>query len=108
VIKRLAAAFHPAWQRIAKESRKPGNQEGRQEMRLEYEGPTGKIIGAAVDVHKNLGPGFIESVYENALCVELRSRAVSFHRQLAVPVLYRSVEVGQHRLDLFVDGKLIR
>ena len=77
-------------------------------MRLEYEGLTGKIIGAAVDVHKNLGPGFIESVYENALCVELRSRAVSFHRQLAVPVLYRSVEVGQHRLDLFVDGKLIR
>ena len=53
-------------------------------MPLEYGGLTDKVIGAAVDVHKELGPGFIESVYENALCVELRRRAVSFDRQTRV------------------------
>jgi hypothetical protein len=59
---------------------------------------TGRIIGAAIEVHKELGPGFLESLYENALCVELRRRHVPFARQVSIPVLYRGVEVGLHRL----------
>lgn len=76
-------------------------------MTLEYEELTGRIIGAGIAVHKALGPGFIESVYENALVVELRHQGVNMQRQLAVPVVYRGVDVGLHRLDLFVEGKIV-
>lgn len=76
-------------------------------MPLEHEELTGTVIGAAIEVHKSLGPGFLESVYENALTIELRSRSVPFQRQLAIPVLYRGAEVGMHRLDMFVDGKIV-
>ena len=76
-------------------------------MTLEHEDLTGKIIGAAIEVHKALGPGFIESIYENALAVELRHRGIRFHRQVSVPVLYRNVEVGLHRLDLLVDDLIV-
>jgi len=76
-------------------------------MPLEHEELTGQIIGAAIAVHKALGPGFIESVYENALVVELRHQGISLQRQLAVPVLYRGVEVGMHRLDCFVAATIV-
>jgi GxxExxY protein len=76
-------------------------------MALEHEELTGSIIGAAIEVHRRLGPGFVESVYEEALCLELRRREIPFSRQLAVSVLYRGTEVGLHRLDLFVDGCLV-
>jgi GxxExxY protein len=76
-------------------------------MTLEHEELTGRIIGAAIEVHKHLGPGFIESIYENALSLELRSRQISTQRQLTVPVLYRDVEVGLHKLDLLVEGLVV-
>jgi PD-(D/E)XK nuclease superfamily len=57
---------------IFKEPRKPGN-EGRK-MALEHEALTERIIGAAIEVHRRLGPGFLESIYENALMIELRKR----------------------------------
>ena len=76
-------------------------------MPLEHEELTGPIIGAAIDVHKELGPGFAESVYENGLVLELRQRGIPFQRQLAIPVLYRGVEVGLHRLDLFVANAIV-
>ena len=76
-------------------------------MGLEHEELTGSILGAAIEVHKALGPGFLESVYENALAIELESRGVRFERQLAVPILYRGAEVGWHRLDLLVAGLLV-
>lgn len=76
-------------------------------MALEHEALTGAVIGAAIEVHKTLGPGFIESVYEQAMVVELRHRGVAFQRQLTVPVLYRGVEVGLHRLDLFVSDEIV-
>jgi GxxExxY protein len=69
-------------------------------MGLEYEALTEKIIACAIAVHRELGPGFLESIYENALCVELKTQQIPFQRQLRVPVAYRSVEVGLHRLDL--------
>ncbi|MHB8519266.1 MAG: GxxExxY protein [Limisphaerales bacterium] len=77
-------------------------------MALEQEGLTGKIIGAAIEVHRQLGPGFIESVYENALVYELRKRGLRVEQQLDAPVLYDSkIEVGKHRLDLFVESEIV-
>jgi len=76
-------------------------------MSLELEDITGRIIGAAIDVHRELGPGFLESVYEAALVVELRHGGIPFVRQLAIPIVYRGVEVGLHRLDLFVDDQIV-
>ncbi len=76
-------------------------------MELEHEDLTGRIIGAAFEVHRHLGPGFPESIYENALMVELRHRRIAFARQLAVPIVYQGVEVGLHRLDLFVEEQIV-
>lgn len=76
-------------------------------MTLDHEDLTGAIIGAAIEVHKALGPGFLEAIYENALALELRNRGIPFQRQLAVPVLYQGVEVGLHRLDLFVADQIV-
>lgn len=88
----------------AKECRNAGKE---QRVKLEHEELTGEIIGAAIEVHRALGPGFLESVYETALVVELRHRGLSFERQLSVPVVYRGVEVGLHRLDLFVADEIV-
>ena len=76
-------------------------------MPLEHEELTGEIIGAAIEVHRALGPGFLESVYEAALVVELRHRNIPFMRQITVPVIYRGVEVGLHRLDLLVADEIV-
>lgn len=76
-------------------------------MALELEGLTERIIGAAIEVHKALGRGFLESIYENAFAVELRAQDIPFRRQVAVPVIYRGVEVGLHRLDLFVFDEIV-
>ena len=76
-------------------------------MGLEQEELSGSVIGAAIDVHKALGPGFLESVYENALARELAARRIRFERQLAVPILYRGSEVGLHRLDLLVAALIV-
>jgi len=66
------------------------------------------IVDAAFKVHKTLGPGLLESVYESCLCHELRSRGVPFQSQLSVPVLYEgfSMEAGL-RIDLIVDQRII-
>jgi GxxExxY protein len=76
-------------------------------MALEHEALTELIIGAAIEVHRRLGPGFIESIYEKALLVELRKRNVSFQSQAEVVVTYDDVEVGRHRLDLIVEGTIV-
>ena len=76
-------------------------------MALELEELTGQIIGAAIEVHKALGPGFLEAIYENALVHELRKRGLKVEQQVEVAVLYDSVEVGKHRLDLFVEGQVV-
>ncbi len=80
---------------------------GSLRMSLEHEQLTGVIIGAAIEVHKALGPGFLEAVYEEALTLELGRREIPFQRQLMVPVRYREVEVGMHRLDLFVADQIV-
>jgi GxxExxY protein len=76
-------------------------------MELEHHALSENIIGAAIAVHRSLGPGFLEQVYENALCLELQARGVALQRQVPVSIFYRSVEVGVHRLDLLVDARLV-
>ena len=68
---------------------------------------TGKILGAAVEVHKQLGSGFLEKVYENALCVELRARRVEFAAQPEIPVVYKTIVVGTYFADLLVASVVI-
>jgi GxxExxY protein len=68
---------------------------------------SGKIIGAAIRVHQELGPGYLESLYEEALCVELAEVGLAFQRQVAVPVSYRGRLIGEHRLDLMVGGEIV-
>jgi GxxExxY protein len=66
-----------------------------------------RVIEAAIAVHTALGPGFIESVYESALAVELTARGIRFERQKTIRILHRGEEVGEHRLDLLVEGCLL-
>ena len=68
---------------------------------------SGRIIEAAIAVHTALGPGFIESVYENALCVELTARGIAFEQQKVVAIRHRDAVVGEHRLDLLVEKCLL-
>jgi GxxExxY protein len=66
-----------------------------------------QVIGAAIEVHRHLGPGFLEKVYEEALCVELRLREIPFERQRPAKVEYKGEYVGEGQLDLLVDERLI-
>ena len=68
---------------------------------------TGTIIGAAIAVHRELGPGKLESVYERALAIELRARAVPFRTQVPIPMLYRGESVGDFFADFIVDRNVI-
>ena len=69
---------------------------------------TGEIIGAAIEVHKVLGPGLLESVYEKCLCRELEIRGVSHERQKALPVNYKGIELDcGYRMDIVVPDELI-
>ncbi len=69
---------------------------------------TERIIGAAIEVHRELGPGLLESAYEECLCHELHLRSISFARQVAVPVKYKglSLDCG-YRLNILVDDSVI-
>ena len=66
-----------------------------------------RIIGAAIEVHKTLGPGFVESVYEEALAQELSARSIPFERQSVFEVYYKGRLVGSFRTDIVVDDAII-
>jgi GxxExxY protein len=66
-----------------------------------------RVIGAAIEVHRHLGPGFLEVVYEEALAIELRLRGIPFERQKLIVVGYKNAAVGEGKLDLLVDDCLI-
>jgi GxxExxY protein len=68
---------------------------------------SGRVIEAAIAVHMALGPGFIESVYENAFAIEFGSRGIKFEQQKIIPVYHRGIKVGEHRLDLLVEECLL-
>jgi len=75
---------------------------------LIYEELTEQIIAAAIEVHKGLGPGLLESAYEECLCHELSIRALRFQRQVPLPVTYKGVKLDcGYRLDLVVEDKVI-
>jgi GxxExxY protein len=74
---------------------------------LEYEQLTEIIIGCAIEVHKKLGPGFLESIYENAFIIELQKQNLQVERQREVVIKYDSVEIGKHRLDLIIDDTIV-
>jgi GxxExxY protein len=76
-------------------------------MDLEFKELTERIIGAAIEVHRRLGPGFIESIYERALVIELAKRGLSVQKQFPVLIEYDSVEIGKHRLDLVVEETIV-
>lgn len=65
------------------------------------------VVDAAIEVHRELGPGFVEGVYEEALVVELRLRNVEFELQKPLPVSYKGHPVGEGKVDLLVGGLLI-
>lgn len=67
-----------------------------------------KVIGAAIEVHKNLGPGLLENAYEECLCKELSLQGIPFEKQKYMPVNYKGCEVDcGYRLDIVVDNKII-
>jgi GxxExxY protein len=77
------------------------------QKKLEHEELTEKIIGAAIEVHKRLGPGYLESIYENALVIELRKRGLEPQQQHSVKIEYDGIEVGKHVLDLMVQNTIV-
>jgi GxxExxY protein len=75
---------------------------------LMYEELTREILAAATEVHRQLGPGLLESAYEECLCHELSLRKVAFQRQVPLPVSYKGVKLDcGYRLDLVVEDKVI-
>ena len=69
---------------------------------------SGQIIGAAIEVHKALGPGLLESAYEECLFFELREAGLKVERQKSLPVVYKSVKLeAGYRIDLLVENKVV-
>jgi len=69
---------------------------------------TAAVIGAAIDVHRGLGPGLLESAYDECLALELESRQLPFQRQVVVPVVYKGARIPcGYRVDFIVSGELV-
>ena len=83
------------------------------ELNLEHRGKhnfeelSKKIIGAAIEVHRELGPGFLESIYEEALKVEFMEHELHYDAQKEIQIKYLGVAVGLHHLDLLVENQII-
>lgn len=78
-----------------------------QEPSAELDALANSVIGAAPEVHRVLGPGFLESIYEEALVIEFGLRNVLFERQERVAVAYKGHEIGEGRIDFIIDGALV-
>jgi GxxExxY protein len=84
------------------------NQEnGKTGKELRNSETTDRIIAAAIRVHRDLGPGFLESVYEEALAVEFALNGVQFVRQKPIALFYKDHQIGEHRLDFLVEDKIV-
>ena len=74
---------------------------------MKYEDITQGIIAAAINVHSRLGPGFLESIYENALVVELLKRGFEVRQQHDIAIFYDDIEIGRHRIDLLINDVIV-
>ena len=77
------------------------------QIRHDFEELSRKIIGAAIEVHRELGPGFLEKIYEEALKIEFDEHQISYECQKEVKIKYLNTRIGSHRLDLIVEDKII-
>ena len=68
---------------------------------------TEQIIGCAIEVHRNLGPGLLESIYEKALCHEFNARGMRYECQKIIPIIYKNINLGDFRLDLLIEDRII-
>lgn len=68
---------------------------------------TERIIACAIAVHRELGPGLLESLYEAALAIELANNGIPLRRQVTIPVTYKGHPIGEHRLDLWVAERVV-
>ena len=68
---------------------------------------TERIIGCAIEVHRHLGPGLLEAIYEEALSIELTLQGLSHQRQVPVPIIYKGHPLGDYRLDLLVEDTVV-
>lgn len=76
--------------------------------REQLNGLTKQIIGAAIQVHRSLGPGLLESAYEACLAFELKKRGLRFEQQKALPLIYNEVKLDcGYRIDLLVEGAVV-
>jgi GxxExxY protein len=66
-----------------------------------------RVIGAAIAVHRELGPGYLEAVYEEALAVEFERLSIAFERQKIIGIMFRGRKAGEHRLDFLVEGCVV-
>ena len=66
-----------------------------------------EVIGAAIEVHRHLGPGYLEGIYEESLAIELGLRGIQYERQKTVAVDYKGCDIGQGRVDFVVGGRLV-
>ena len=77
-------------------------------MAYENDPLTEKIIGFAISIHRDLGPGLLESAYEECLCYEIEQSGLSFRRQSALPIVYKSVRLDcGYRMDIVVENRVI-
>ena len=68
---------------------------------------TERIIGCAIEVHRQLGPGLLEATYEAALAIEMTTAGLHFQQQLVIPVSYKGQPIGEHRLDFLVEEAVV-
>jgi len=66
-----------------------------------------RVLGAALEVHRALGPGFLEAVYEDAMMIELELRGIAVQRQVALPLSYKERPITSGQIDLLVEGELV-
>ena len=76
-------------------------------MEIQNKQLTDRMVAAAIRVHRELGPGFLEVMYEEALAIELNASRISFERQKLLPIFYREFLIGEHRLDLLVERTVV-
>ena len=75
---------------------------------MEQQDPlTERIIGCAIEVHRELGAGLLESAYQTALCIELADQRLHFDREKKIPLFYKGANVGDYRPDLIVEGEVV-